>query len=436
MSRLLDATWWKRKIIKRVRTLWEYAAQLLQCVGWGSEYVSDATLEDHLDMQYAAQQWINESVLVRWDPVSGQDIVLPMGKLVAARKKGWLAEQHARANGVAKLAIEEGLTPWLVTITMASRWHASGKGDRPSTEEAVRWHQTQWSRFRAAAKKNGLRLVGPKVVEPHKDGCPHWHLVVWTDDKKSAEQLLSIYFLDADDPGEPGAADHRIAWEQARSNMGAISYILKYALKYSMETNAGPDSRARLAVNAWRSLYGLRKLDWFSVNIAQPKVGVWREARRANHCPTSMNDAIDAAGKGDWYAFTKACISNPLFLRSELVANKHGEYTSRTIGIRDDRGSLITTRSYNWKIMNVETWHRLQSLCEGVQQGWSKNFAVPPAVFSWGGGPEVTDNHNKPRAPAQAADCDFGGDFEADFLGVPWHDSENSLDWDDCDPPF
>lgn len=253
-------------------------------------------------------------------------------------------------------------------------------------------------------KKNGLRMVGPKVVEPHKDGCPHWHLVVWTDDQKLAEGLLNTYFLDADDPYEPGAAEHRITWEQARSNTGAIAYILKYALKYSLESNAGPESRARLAVNAWRSLYGLRKLDWFSVNVAQPKVGVWREARRASQSTTAMKDAIDAAKNGDWYAFTKACLSNPLWLSSEWVTNKHGEVTSRTIGIRDDRGSLIVTRSHRWKITTLEELSKVQSLREEFGDIPTEKFARPPTVSSRCGGlgtlshnHMVTDNHNMPR---------------------------------------
>ncbi|MHB9042589.1 replication endonuclease [Acidithiobacillus sp.] len=442
LGRLTDEVWWKRRLLKKVRRLQEYAAQLFGLVQSGrAEYVSEKTLRDHQDNLEAAEQWIDNTLLWKYDPVKNDYVRLTMRKLVDARQRGWLAEQHARVNGVAKTAQTLGLEPYLVTITLASRWHPSSqKYEENTTEEAARWQQKQWARLRAAAKEAGLRMLGVKVPEPHHDGCPHWHSVVWTDDHPRAEELFANYFLESDNPNEPGAADHRVTWEKARSHTGAISYALKYVLKY-VNDQTGPVTRERLAVGAWRSLYHLRKLDWFACNVTQPKIGAWREARKVEHAPVGMQAAVTAARAGDWHAFTQACQVNPLGLRTELVPTKYlGEYRERTVGIEDEFGNRVTTRGEPWKLVSAEEieeaieTHRSLRLTE--EEYWDSMSSDQNNPLK---NRNLTLNQNRPRASSEGRETGSRitpstGLEDLDDWDVPWDTPEATQE--DQDPPF
>ena len=432
LGRLTDEVWWKRRLLKKVRRLQEYAAQLFGLVQRGRvEYVSEKTLQDHQDNLEAAEQWIDNTLLWKYDPVKKDYVRLTMRELVDARQRGWFAEQHARVNGVAKTAQTLGLIPYLVTITLASRWHPSSqKYEENTTEEAARWQQKQWARLRAAAKEAGVQMLGLKVPEPHRDGCPHWHLVVWTDDQPRAEELFANYFLEADNPGELGAAEHRVTWEKARSHTGAISYALKYILKY-VKDQTGPVTRERLAVGAWRSLYHLRKLDWFACNVIQPKIGAWREARKVKHAPVGMQAAVTAARAGDWHAFTQAWLVNPLSLRTELVPTKYlGEYRERTVGIKDEFGNQVTTRGEPWKLGSAEEieeaieTHRNFQLMEEEYWDSMRSDQNNPLKNK-----NLTLNHNTPRTnPADHP--------EAGLHPSPAAGGGQLEDWDEpWDPP-
>ncbi|MGK9453257.1 replication endonuclease [Acidithiobacillus caldus] len=436
LGRLTDEVWWKRRLLKKVRRLQEYAAQLFGLVQRGrSEYVSEKTLEDHQSNLEAAERWIKDTRLWKYDPHQDVYIQLPMQDLVNARQKGWLAEQHARVNGVSRTAQALGLDPYLVTITLASRWHpASPKYEEHTTEEAARWQQKQWARLRAAAKEAGLQMLGVKVPEPHHDGCPHWHLVVWTDDYPRAEKLFAEYFLEADNSHEPGAAEHRVTWEKARSTEGAIGYALKYVLKY-VNPQTGPVSRERLAVGSWRSLYHLRKLDWFACNVVQPKVSTWREARRVTNAPAGMQAAVDAAEAGDWHAFTQACQSNPLYVRTERVPTKYeGEYRDRTVGLRDALGNMVITKGEPWKLANKD------ELADAIRAHQQEALTTAAALFAAGGSlnnplsnNNLTLNHIKPRGWSA---CRETGSYITPSTGWEEQDDWDVPDQDDWDVPW
>ncbi len=63
-----------------------------------------------------------------------------------------------------------------------------------------------FSKIRTAFKDAGLQVSGVRVVEPHHDATPHWHMMLFTS--KSSQQVIDIMrrYTMAEDGDERGAA--------------------------------------------------------------------------------------------------------------------------------------------------------------------------------------------------------------------------------------
>lgn len=67
-----------------------------------------------------------------------------------------------------------------------------------------------FSKIRTAFKDAGLQVYGVRVVEPHHDATPHWHMMLFTS-KKQRQQVIDIMrrYAMAEDGDERGAAKNR-----------------------------------------------------------------------------------------------------------------------------------------------------------------------------------------------------------------------------------
>ncbi|MDQ9671059.1 replication endonuclease, partial [Serratia marcescens] len=59
-------------------------------------------------------------------------------------------------------------------------------------------------------KDRRLQVYGMRVVEPHHDGTPHWHLMMFTPQmqRQAVLDIIQRYALQQD-AAEPGAQQHR-----------------------------------------------------------------------------------------------------------------------------------------------------------------------------------------------------------------------------------
>ena len=126
------------------------------------------------------------------------------------------------------------------TLTTPSRMHAclhNGKTnlryDGTTTLQAHKYLTHLWALIRAELHRQGIRPYGFRVVEPHYDGTPQWHLLLFMPAKHRAtvREVMRRYAL-ADCGEEPGAQTHRfkaIAIDPAKGT--AAGYIAKYIAK-------------------------------------------------------------------------------------------------------------------------------------------------------------------------------------------------------------
>ncbi|MBL1887440.1 replication endonuclease, partial [Klebsiella pneumoniae] len=95
-------------------------------------------------------------------------------------------ELMTRIRGFENICNELGYVGEFYTLTAPSKYHATTKaGYRNSKWNGASPSDTQsyltglWARIRAKLHREEIRIFGIRVAEPHHDGTPHWHMLMF-----------------------------------------------------------------------------------------------------------------------------------------------------------------------------------------------------------------------------------------------------------------
>lgn len=379
IGRVCDARWWVRQVRRlQVREL-DQVARAFRLVKKGAQiYASNEAVSI-----IANRRARNRKTLERMEAENQFGDVWTLAELAdksTARPELRRAELMTRIAGFEHLARHLGHTCLFVTVTCPSRFHMfngrSGAVNKRHNGETVRqaheYLMTLWGRLRAALDRRGLHVYGFRVAEPHHDGCPHMHAMLFCQPAHvdAITALVQRYALE-DSPDEPGARKVRCTVKEIDPAKGSASgYIAKYIAKSIDGAHVGHDlfgndaEASARRICAWASTYGIRQFQ----QIGGPPVGVWRELRR-------LRDEIDAgqardlwteADAGDWAAFVWL-MGGPICKRAdrpmrcsyaatldvdtgEILLNKYGEVRRGAVRGLLYRGVEIVTRVYEWTV--------------------------------------------------------------------------------------
>jgi hypothetical protein len=302
------------------------------------------------------------------------------------------AELMVRIRGCDGYAHLQGWGCEFWTLTAPSRFHAmrvtgacseknpNYQGATPS--EAQGYLCKVWARIRAALARRGLVVAGLRTAEPHHDGCPHWHLIVYgpAQDLTFARHLARWYALQ-DSGDEAGALEHRFNFKVAESGTGAAAYAAAYVSKnidgggmdkeHDSETGGYISSTVK-RVDAWASNWGIRQFQFFGM----PGVGIWRTLRRVD-CGgvaggqiekrdgtvkrvkdsgladgSALEEARRCADDSDWCGFWIACKRGGLALIKSAVPRltDYGDAAGAVITGVCEGGQRLLLRVRDWVI--------------------------------------------------------------------------------------
>lgn len=159
-----------------------------------------------------------------------------------------------------------------------------------------------WKRVLSKLDRKKIKRYGLRVVEPHHDGTPHWHMLVWTETEEAALALVEIireYWL-SEDGNERGAKETRVDVKRMEAG-GAAGYVAKNVGHIALAehlmwcrakrfrcvrvwitlTSPNPRTTARWPPSAawmYGLTWGIRQFQAFGT----PSVTVWRELRRVS----------------------------------------------------------------------------------------------------------------------------------------------------------
>ncbi|MGL6230933.1 replication endonuclease [Aeromonas rivipollensis] len=430
MVRLLSAKWWERRINRCWDRLQEHIAILLGKVRKGvSAYISNATMKVVRERKRAMMRWLAES-----EVMNGQhDLVISMKDCWEASVSNPVNrrnEMMTRMRGFEDYAEEQGHVGVFFTWTAPSRFHAWKTGRNGKTIENDKYQGATprdtcaylgqlWSRARSYLKRWGMPIYGFRVCEPHHDGTPHWHMLLFmrkrdrngvidtlqryalTDDRQELERNnLGIPFTDF---------TPRFDWKEIDPSKGdATGYIAAYIAKNIDGEHVDGDEEAGTKADqgaqhacAWASWWGIRTFQ----QIGGAPVGVWRELRRISNAkkhgdlvgppkPVLQDPRFEAAryaaDNGIFRCYLEAMggalstrAEHPIKLAHliEEEANSYGEDIKRLMGLHTARLG-IKTRLQGWEVVPAGTYEAAKA-AGGSGSGWGVGVQSGDSPAPW-----------------------------------------------------
>jgi Bacteriophage replication gene A protein (GPA) len=331
-ARMNDPLWWRRQL----RMLWsrksEHAMRQLGVVRNGREvYVSESAVRQRGDQRRRMKKFFESSVAVNELGESLELADLVEASLSNPRiRRG---ELMARARGFEEIADRFKHRAVFLTLTCPSVYHAElhhgGRNPRyagATVRQAQEWLCRTWARCRSQLQREDIRFYGVRVAEPHHDGTPHWHVLLFSQASRidRLADVIRSQFL-KEFGAEAGAYDRRVHVEQIDRRKGsAVGYLAKYIAKnldaagaihakHGRETGVSPGGGLEISlavadgiarVDAWAALHRIRQFQ----QLGGPPVGLYREARRLRQSVPDLDveRARANADRGDWRGF---CLS-------------------------------------------------------------------------------------------------------------------------------
>lgn len=399
VARAVSDVWWRRVLRKKVARVVEHGAIKLGVVSLtAGAYCSDNAVTRRTE-QKARNAALLEKTIMRNE--AGQHYTLAeLAKSSPANPEIRGGELMTRIRGCEEFAQANGHMGLFGTLTVPSRFHAVKVGGKTAAHrprpnklydgvstprDAQLWLRTMWARARAQLARLGVEVYGFRVAEPHHDGTPHWHCLLWVKSARDAMLLRSVLWAHwlSDGGEELGAADYRLNFKDMRGG-GAAGYMAKYIAKNighfdvdgHMDSADGLDAMVWAGdvqgwqrVDAWASTWGIRQFQ----SIGQPSVTVWREMRRVTkdqveHARVN-GDALawrvwgavhrDGNIMADWGRYMLhmggVCLKRAAWLlqpakRINQVTNTYGEAITqkRVVGLALPSGRWLISRRQAW----------------------------------------------------------------------------------------
>ncbi|EGQ8052695.1 replication endonuclease [Vibrio alginolyticus] len=300
ISKLISEKWWCSRLNKIRKIMREHLAIAMgQVSSKASPYASWDCVREHQAQQTANYEYIKQCQLL--DEETGEEADLwDMVKKSVANPAIRRHELMVRCRGCEDIGNELGLQGLFLTLTTPAKYHNSykkggfiGHWNGASPRDAQTYLNNVWQRIRAKLGRKDIRWFGVRVAEPHHDGTPHWHLLIWV--KPEDKELVTEIFVDyatKEDKHElfdkQGKFDH-----SARCDVGEIDpekgtatgYIAKYISKnidgFAMDDEVSDETGKSVKdmaknVSAWKSRWNIRQFQFFG----GAPVTTYRELRR------------------------------------------------------------------------------------------------------------------------------------------------------------
>ncbi|RJT37440.1 replication endonuclease [Rahnella woolbedingensis] len=391
MSRLVNPDWWLSQL-KGQRTRWRES--LLIAIGKvnrdASPYASKQAIREVRARRLSNLDYLKSCDLENIE--TGERFSL-IDKVMASISNPEIRRMELMSTiaGTEKYAAANGDVGMFLTITTPSKYHPTrmvGKGDKKRVQRNHAWDKEAftpkdaqrylcgiWSKMRTAFKDNDLSVYGMRVVEPHHDATPHWHMMLFTKPamRQRVIDIMRKYAM-KEDGDERGAAKNRFDCKHMNRG-GAAGYIAKYIAKnidgYALEGERDHETGELLtdsaaAVTAWAATWRIPQFH----PIGLPAMGSYRECRRIRSI--SLTETFDeeveavraAADAGDFMAYMSAQggANVPRDDQTVRVArrvadelNAYDEEVKKVVGIFAPHlgdSHVYETRTTQWRIVS------------------------------------------------------------------------------------
>ncbi len=417
LGRACDAAWWLKQMRKTAARQYERTVRALGMVSVSRQiYCSDFTLQRRTN-----QRRRNRKLLEALEAVNSEGHAINLAEIADKSISNPILRRNelmTRISGFEDYAkarrFDDSGTPIeyrgiFLTLTAPSKYHAvvtrkteagrrftlqNRKFNGADPRQAHSYLCKVWASIRAEWGRRGIHPFGFRMVEPHHDGTPHWHMILFIPENRMIETSYVFWkYAMREDADEAGAREARAELVYIDPTKGsAAGYCAKYVAKNIDGFAVGNDLYGRDAlmsaarIEAWASTWGIRQFQ----QIGGPSVTVYREARRIKNREVEVElspeaeKIVDAADAGDWENYTElmggaVCPLKERPVRPYMIQrtteNKYAEFTKVLKGLLEAGKARITKREI-WII-------RPASRSESGNEAWSSSlngFTSPEAA--------------------------------------------------------
>lgn len=372
--------WFYINLLRHERQVTAYFYKIIGVVRANEQEIIPNSVLASRKNQLASQEKYLENAYLTSTDASGVETKIPM-KDICKTKERMSSKTYAQLKGLEFLSKHLGLLSIFITLTLPPDFHPSPKNnnntwDGFTPEQGHDFLQGNWRSIQKIMNKNGGRFFGVRVEEPHLDGCPHWHILVFIEPSRyqKLEATIRKFFI-----GEKSAKIDIL--DDSKSS--ASSYVMKYIKPFyfdreleenDMKTNKGTQRRSRSekkkdfenlnkkqkmvsSYDAHRATWGFRSIQILDLPGAAT---IWDHLRLLkNNEKNQKNLSLDGEKLFDF------AINNNYgeFLLLLLKMNKHEKragifYTTDENGKKSQAkgliidGEVLITKSKQWKIKN------------------------------------------------------------------------------------
>lgn len=185
VSRMLSDKWWLGRLRRHAAEWSEHLQIALSNVSKKtSVYASKATVSEWKEQKRRTREFLKSMELIDEE-----------GNRVSLIDKYWgsvanpairRTELMVRIRGFENICTELGYVGEFYTITAPSKYHATTihghrnrKWNGSNPADTQRYLRSVWEKIRAKLHRENLRIFGIRVAEPHHDGTPHWHMLLF-----------------------------------------------------------------------------------------------------------------------------------------------------------------------------------------------------------------------------------------------------------------
>lgn len=383
--RMCNALWWRSRL-RRIASAWREHLQI--AVGnvsqRGTPYASKSCLSEWREQKRRTREFLKGMELE--DEEGNRISLIERYDASHANPAIRRCELMTRIRGFENICQTLGYVGDFYTLTAPSSFHATLRSGFPnprwcgaSPADTQRWFASLWARIRARLHRQQIRVFGIRVAEPHHDGTPHWHMLMFMRPENMAQvrAIMADYACeqDADELSDERARQgrcHAVAIDAEKGS--ATGYIAKYIAKnvdgYALDgerdsETGGLLTQSAAAVSAWAARWHIRQFQF----IGGAPVTVYRELRRLADSEAARGLSIDfatvhqAADRGDWAGYVtaqggpfvpRAAVQVRVWYQTDDARNPYGEEKVAVRGVYDTgvgRDVPLLTRTRRWKIV-------------------------------------------------------------------------------------
>ncbi|WP_424869810.1 replication endonuclease [Vibrio cholerae] len=372
IARACDETWLRRQLRKKCAIEVERIARDLELVQRSKQaYCSDFSVHRQRQQKRRNRAMLESMVVFNKEEPDQYFELAELHDHSIANPEIRRGEMFVRLRGFESIAIEQGHSALFVTSTAPSRFHAVSKGKvnqawldagKPDAKAAHTHLMGVWKAFRKTIDKAQIKVYGMRIVEPHQDGTPHHHMLLFCMPEHTSFVVEAFrHHSLADSPNEKGAQKYRFKVEHIDFSRGsAVGYVAKYLSKNIDGKHIDTDKGTSLSgieaaerVTAFARVNGIRQFQF----IGGAPVTVWRQFRKLRNefkeddaLFTDLNETEHfllesirkSADEGDWKAFTYAM--GGVFVKRGNEEVKVAYDAPTTLQKLLESGELSTTR--------------------------------------------------------------------------------------------